>query len=101
MDGRLGDVANALKSRGFSGGALLASRTVGIAQGKKTTVGLPEGTRVDVANQKESGGKTTLRIQCRGWGGAVTLKDHPRNKPALIVGPQRGGGRLVLAIKVL
>lgn len=100
MDGRLNDVASALKSRGLGGGKLVGERTVGIAERQRTTVNLPEDTRVEISNEGERSDRVTLRIQCRGWGGAVTLKDHPRNKPALIVGPERGGGRLVLAVKL-
>lgn len=100
MDARLGDVASALKSRGFGGGNLLGDRSVAVAPGRPASVSLPEGTTVEVSNENESPGRTTLRIQVRGWGGTVVLKDHPTNKPALIVGPERRGGRLVLAVRL-
>ena len=97
-DGRLGDVNGVLKSRGMPGTRLVQEQNVSLSPGQSRTLNFAEQTRVVVTNEGESGGRYTLRVQAVGWGGAVTYRLQ-KNRPALIVGPSRGSGRLVLAVK--
>ncbi len=77
---------------------LLGESTVALAEGKSADVRLPEKVRVRITNVRESGTRCTVRVQSRGWGGAVTYTLE-KNHPALLVGPVRGRGRLILAVK--